>query len=66
MTDYFIRFVNDLNPNAATGVQWPEYDAAARSSLEFGEGDTPLRIVADDARAEAMSVVSALSLRFPF
>ncbi|KAI0793609.1 carotenoid ester lipase precursor [Fomes fomentarius] len=66
MTDYFIRFVNDLNPNAENGVQWPEYDAAARSSLEFRDGDTPLRIIPDDARAEAMSIVSALSLRFPF
>ncbi|KAI0793612.1 carotenoid ester lipase precursor [Fomes fomentarius] len=67
MIDYFVRFVNDLNPNSDTGVQWPKYDAAARLSLEFSiDVDTPLRIVADDARSEAMGVVSALSLRFPF
>ncbi len=67
MVDYFVRFVNDLNPNSDTGVQWPQYDAAARLSLEFSiDVDTPLRIVADDALSEAMGVVSALSLRFPF
>ncbi|KAI0793611.1 carotenoid ester lipase precursor [Fomes fomentarius] len=67
MVDYFVRFVNDLNPNSETGVQWPKYDAAARLSLEFSiDVDTPLRIVADDARSEAMSVVAALGLRFPF
>ncbi len=65
MTDYFIRFVNTLDPNADTGVQWPRYDTTARATLKFGDGDVPLSIIVDDERLAGMRELSALSLRFP-
>ncbi|RDX42796.1 carotenoid ester lipase precursor [Lentinus brumalis] len=65
MTDYFIRFVNTLDPNADTGVQWPRYDTTARATLKFGDGNVPLSIIVDDERLAGMRELSALSLRFP-
>ncbi|RPD58747.1 carotenoid ester lipase precursor [Lentinus tigrinus ALCF2SS1-7] len=66
MADYFIRFVNNLNPNGDTGLQWPTYDTTARATLQFNDGAEPLKITADDERLVGMSELSSLSLRFPF
>ncbi|KAI0770567.1 Alpha/Beta hydrolase protein [Fomes fomentarius] len=65
MTDYFIRFVHALNPNAEDGVQWPRYDTTTRSSLEFKDGESPLGIYADVERADGINAAFALSLQFP-
>ena len=35
MTEYFVRFVRSLNPNARTGVQWPRFNSLFRWQLEF-------------------------------
>ncbi len=50
MTDYFIRFVNDLDPNGASGVYWPPYNNTARLALQFNDGSVPLNITVDDGR----------------
>lgn len=65
MTDYFIRFVRALNPNAKHGVQWPRYNTVTRSTLEFKDGESPLGILADVERADGTKAAFALSLRFP-
>ncbi|TFK91448.1 carotenoid ester lipase precursor [Polyporus arcularius HHB13444] len=65
MTDYFIRFVNTLDPNGDTDMHWPRYDTTSRATLEFSEGDVPLSIAVDDQRLSGMSELTSLSLRFP-
>ncbi len=66
MTEYFVRFANDLNPNPKSGVQWPTYDSIARQSLSFQDGEPALAVVGDADRLDAIQQVLALSLRFPF
>ncbi|RPD58743.1 alpha beta-hydrolase [Lentinus tigrinus ALCF2SS1-7] len=65
MTDYFIRFVNDLDPNGATGIHWPAYNATARATLQFNDGDVPLNITVDDQRLAGTDEMSSLIGRFP-
>ncbi|KAI0741825.1 carotenoid ester lipase precursor [Daedaleopsis nitida] len=64
LTDYFIRFVNDLNPNGASGVHWPKFDIVSRQKLQFD--DTPVRVVQDYTRLGGTEALTALSRRFPF
>ena len=65
MTDYFIRFVSTLDPNAETGVQWPVYNTTTRSRLQFNDGDTPLNVTRDVERLAGARELLSLSLRFP-
>ncbi|RPD58749.1 carotenoid ester lipase precursor [Lentinus tigrinus ALCF2SS1-6] len=65
MTDYFVRFVNHLDPNGHTGVQWPLYNATSRITLQFNDGSTPLDIAVDSQRLEGTEELTKLSLRFP-
>ena len=66
MTDFFVRFVNDLDPNGESGVQWPTYNTSTRSTLQFNDGHTPLSIVVDNERRKGTDELLSLSLRFPF
>ncbi|KAI0793620.1 carotenoid ester lipase precursor [Fomes fomentarius] len=66
MTDYFVRFVNNLNPNGADAIQWPLFNTSARATLQFNDGDTPLEITADIERVNATDTVFQLSRRFVF
>ncbi|RDX42819.1 carotenoid ester lipase precursor [Lentinus brumalis] len=65
MSDYFIRFVRHIDPNAETGVHWPPYDATARSTLQFNEGSMPVSVAADDQRLAGTEELNRLSSRFP-
>ncbi|KAI0699617.1 carotenoid ester lipase precursor [Cerioporus squamosus] len=66
MTDYFIRFVRHLDPNAAaTGVHWPPYKPSTRLTLQFNEGRVPLNVTVDDQRLAGMRELTSLALRFP-
>ncbi|TFK80316.1 carotenoid ester lipase precursor [Polyporus arcularius HHB13444] len=64
MTDYFIRFVNDLDPNDASGVYWPPYNTSARLTLQFNDGSLPLNVTADDERLAGTEELSSLIGRF--
>lgn len=66
MTDYFIRFVNDLDPNDGSGVQyWPTYSASTRETLSFSDGDVSLSITVDKERLAGTSELTLISRRFP-
>ncbi|RPD58847.1 carotenoid ester lipase precursor [Lentinus tigrinus ALCF2SS1-7] len=65
MGDYFIRFINHLNPNAPTGVQWPPYRTSSRSTLQFNDGSVPLNVTADIQRLAGTDELTALALLFP-
>ena len=68
MTEYFIRFVRTLDPNAADGsaVRWPRYDTRDRATLQFNDPSfgEPVSVIADTDRMEAMREIFSLSLRF--
>lgn len=65
MTDFFVRFVNTLDPNAGSGTHWPAYTVESPNLLAFVEGDTPLEVIPDTFRQEAMEFLTALSLTQP-
>ncbi|OJT05053.1 hypothetical protein TRAPUB_4118 [Trametes pubescens] len=67
LADYVIQFTNTLDPNGASNrtIPWPRYDPLARSMLTLLPGDTPLEIVPDTARLEAMAGLTGLSIAFP-
>ncbi|RDX42812.1 carotenoid ester lipase precursor [Lentinus brumalis] len=66
MTDYFIRFVNHLDPNGGSAPHWPPYNTSARRTLQFNDGSTPLTVTADTERLAGTDALLDLSLRFPF
>ncbi|RPD58718.1 carotenoid ester lipase precursor [Lentinus tigrinus ALCF2SS1-7] len=66
MTDYFIRFTRNLDPNGGSAVHWPPFNTSARSTLQFNDGATPLNITRDTQRLDGTSVLFDLSLRFPY
>ena len=66
MTDYFIHFVNHLDPNGATTqVYWPPYNTTVRATLQFNDGDVPLNVTVDDQRLAGTEEMSAITGRFP-
>ncbi|RPD69259.1 carotenoid ester lipase precursor [Lentinus tigrinus ALCF2SS1-7] len=67
MTDYFIRFINHLDPNShdETDPVWPRYDTVGRLTLQFNDGSNPVNVTVDDERLAGTDELSRLSLRFP-
>ena len=65
MTDYLVNFVNHLDPNGATVINWPQYSLKSRELLTFQDGKIPLTITTDDYRVEGFNVLIDLALRFP-
>ena len=65
MADFLINFVNNLDPNGATGIPWPQYSLDSRELLTFQDGFVPLTITKDDYRVEGLSVITDLALKFP-
>ena len=69
MTNYFVRFVNHLDPNGTPGdkaeVHWPPYSTRTRRALQFNDGTTPLSITVDDDRLAGTRELTKLSLQFP-
>lgn len=67
ITDYFIHFVVNQDPNrAGTQVHWPRFDPLKRLSLQFNDGDTPLNVTADTERLSGTRTITDLGQRFPF
>ena len=70
MTDFLIRFVSTLDPNDYSTINngtvtWPEYTSENPRLLAFQRGDTPLAVIPDTFRKEAMDFVMELSLAQP-
>ncbi|KAA1472206.1 alpha/beta-hydrolase [Dentipellis sp. KUC8613] len=65
MTDYLIRFVTHLDPNGNTSFRWPQYSASSPQLLTLWDGLFPLNITQDTYRAEALSYLTSLSLKYP-
>lgn len=65
MGDYLIHFVNNLNPNSAALLQWPQYTLQSRQIMTFLDGLIPLAISADTYRQAAMNALTNLTLASP-
>ena len=71
MTDYLIRFVTNLDPNAppggdkGTSFNWPKYTTASPNLLTFLDGFIPLEIGQDTYRKEAMEALTNVMLANP-
>lgn len=70
MADYFIRFINTLDPNGSSSpraqVKWPSYEPERPRLLTFlPEYKEPSLIVTDDDfRKEPMEWIAELSKRY--
>ena len=63
MATALINFVNHLDPNGASGSQWPKYSLDDPKNFVFGPGTTSIQD--DTYRKEAISVLNAVVLRHP-
>ncbi|KAH9855289.1 carotenoid ester lipase precursor [Lenzites betulinus] len=66
MTDYLVRFVNTLDPNGGSEIEWPVYTTESPQLLAFVDGDTPLKIIPDTFREEAIAFLTHLIFEQPF
>ena len=65
LTDFFVRFVNTLDPNGGPQIHWPAYTAKSPELLGFVEGETPLRLIRDTFRKEGTDFLTDLTLAVP-
>ena len=70
MTDFLVRFVNNLDPNDYSNatddtVSWPKYTPEDPRLLAFQDGDSPLTIIPDTFREEAILFLEHLSFMYP-
>ncbi|KAI0666893.1 hypothetical protein C8Q78DRAFT_994620 [Trametes maxima] len=67
VTDFFVRFVNTLDPNTngGTGIHWPMYTADSPQLLTFVEGKTRLKVIPDTFREESNQFLTQLGLEQP-
>lgn len=63
MSTAIINFVNHLDPNGASGGQWPKYSLSNPKNIVFGPGT--ISVQDDTYRKKAMSVLNAVMLRHP-
>ncbi|KAI0819594.1 carotenoid ester lipase precursor [Trametes gibbosa] len=66
MTDYFVRFVNTLDPNGGSEIEWPAYTRESPQLLAFVDGDTPLKTIPDTFREKEIEFLTQLCMEQPF
>ena len=70
MTDYFIRFINTLDPNGSSSpraqVEWPRYDPERPLLLTFlpEYEKFPVTVTEDNFRKEPMDFFAKLAKRY--
>ncbi|KAI9454449.1 carotenoid ester lipase precursor [Lactarius psammicola] len=66
LTDYLIHFATNLDPNGASGPQWPRYTTSSPQMMTFVDGQgTNTTITLDTYRVDAMEHLTTLSLARP-
>ena len=67
LTEYFINFVNHLDPNGkgAPVPVWPRFVLGSRNRLTFLDGNTPVTIGQDDYRVGGMELLTRVLLDTP-
>jgi carboxylesterase type B len=67
MTDYLIHFVTNMDPNGQGGrlINWPPYTTESAKLLTFLDGLIPLDITLDNYRADAIALLTEVTLENP-
>ncbi|KAH8991715.1 carotenoid ester lipase precursor [Lactarius akahatsu] len=66
LTDYFVYFAQNLNPNGDLEIPWPRYDVRNPTALVFQDSPFfPVITGADDYRIDPLNFVTNLSLLHP-
>jgi acetylcholinesterase len=66
LTDYFIYFTQNLDPNGNLELPWPQYDVRNPTALVFQDSlFFPVITQADDYRVDPLNFVANLSLATP-
>jgi acetylcholinesterase len=66
LTDYLVHFVNHLDPNGGSSMNWPKYTKESPNSLTLQDGLVPVTVAQDTYRKEAMEFLTRLSLKNPY
>ncbi|KAH8079812.1 carotenoid ester lipase precursor [Cristinia sonorae] len=65
LTDYFVRFVNHLDPNGPDDLFWPQYDARTARLLTLVDGVRTQLVREDTYRKEGMGLLVRLLREHP-
>ena len=65
LTEYFINFVNHLDPNGKGAPVWPRFTPGSRNRFTLLDGDTPVTIGQDDYRVGGMELLTNVLLDTP-
>ncbi|KAJ7289382.1 Alpha/Beta hydrolase protein [Mycena rebaudengoi] len=65
LTDYLVNFVTNLDPNGPTVPAWPQYTTENPNLMTLVDGSIATKITQDTFRAEAIQVLTNISLEFP-
>jgi len=65
LTDYLVNFVNNLDPNGPTVLNWPKYNTSSAQLLTLLDGAVPQALTTDTFRKEGMAFITKLGLAFP-
>ncbi|KAI0766812.1 carotenoid ester lipase precursor [Irpex lacteus] len=63
--DYLINFVNHHNPNGKGNATWPQYTPANPTVFTFLEGNKTHTLAEDNFRAEGISYLNQLLIKYP-
>lgn len=65
MIDQLIYFVNNLNPNGGSHLQWPQYTTASPNMMTYLDGLPTASITQDTYRADAIALLTNITLVNP-
>jgi len=66
LTNYLVRFVNNLDPNGLGNTIWPQYTASNPQLFTFLDGTVPNLYTSDTYRQSQMTLLNSLSLSHPW
>ena len=60
-----VNFVNHLDPNGQTVMDWPQYHLSSPQLLTLLDGAVPFSITTDNYRAGGIDYLTGLSVAYP-
>lgn len=64
LSDYFINFVNTLDPNSAEVLEWPRYSSGLPALLTLTDQIADISVSADTFREEQIEFLNQLALKY--
>ena len=65
LTDYYVNFINNLNPNGSTMPTWPKYTTASPQLMTLLDGLLPTAITLDTYRKDSIAFLQQQALQHP-